>query len=127
MRLLMKKLKVEDLDRIKEEFIEGSKLQKGERTVEILVHMGTCGIAAGAEEVFDSLKEEIENSGRNDIEIVMTGCAGMCSSEPNVTIRRLGEEAVIYRDLDREKIKEVFRKHVLEGEIATQYVLAKIR
>ena len=75
----------------------------------------------------DRLREEIERSGRQDISVVVTGCAGMCSSEPNVTIRRMGEDAVLYRDLNRERIKEVFRQHVLEGKIPKEYALATIK
>ncbi|RLB22991.1 MAG: (2Fe-2S) ferredoxin domain-containing protein, partial [Deltaproteobacteria bacterium] len=74
----MKKLTKEDLEKIKQETIEANKLREGGNTVEITVHMGTCGIAAGAEEVYNSLREEIERSGRQDISVVVTGCAGMC-------------------------------------------------
>ena len=122
-----KKLRPEDLEAIKKDALAASELREGDKTVEILVHMGTCGIAAGAEEVFKALKEEIEASGRKDISVIVTGCAGMCSSEPNVTIRRLGEDGVIYRDLDREKMKEIFKRHVMQGEVPEQYVLAKIK
>jgi NADP-reducing hydrogenase subunit HndB len=122
-----KKLRPEDLERIKEDALAASELREGDKAIEILVHMGTCGIAAGAEEVFKALNEEIEASGRKDISVIVTGCAGMCSSEPNVTIRRAGEDAVIYRDLDREKMKEIFHKHVMQGEVAEEYALAKIK
>ncbi len=122
-----KRLRPEDLEKIKKERLEAEKLQQGQKTVEILVHMGTCGIAAGAEEVYKALEEEIKASGRDDISVIVTGCAGMCSSEPNVTIRRLGEDGVIYQDLDREKMKEIFRKHIIEGQIPQEYALAKIK
>jgi NADP-reducing hydrogenase subunit HndB len=51
---------------------------------------------------------------------------GMCSSEPNVTVRRMGEEAVLYRDLNPEKMVEIFQGHIMKGDIQSEYALAKI-
>ena len=54
--------------------------------MKITVHMGTCGIAAGAREVMNALLEELGAVDRQDIRVVTSGCMGMCSSEPNVTV-----------------------------------------
>ncbi len=123
----MPRLSSEDLDKIKEKVREESSLKSDGYTVEITVHLGTCGIAAGGDRVFEALKQEIDKSGRKDIKVVISGCAGMCSSEPNVTVRRINEEAVIYRDLDAEKMRTIFRGHVLNGEIQGDYALARIK
>jgi len=118
---------LEELVRLKEEVKNKNSLSRDGYTVKITVHLGTCGIAAGGEEVYEALKEEIKASGREDIKVVVSGCAGMCSSEPNVTIGRLAEDAVIYRDLDAEKMRKIFKKHVLEGEILNDYAMARIK
>ena len=44
----MAKLTIEDLKRIKEETAKSTSLRDGDANVKITVHMGTCGIAAGA-------------------------------------------------------------------------------
>jgi NADP-reducing hydrogenase subunit HndB len=118
---------LEELVNLKEKVKKENSLSKGGYKVKITVHLGTCGIAAGGEEVHKALKEEIEASKREDIKVVISGCAGMCSSEPNVTIERLGEDAVIYRDLDAGKIRKIFKAHVLEGEILNDHAMARIK
>jgi len=118
---------LEELVKLKEEVKNKNSLSKEGYTVKITVHLGTCGIAAGGEEVYEALKEEIKASGRDDIKVVVSGCAGMCSSEPNVTIGRMGEDAVIYRDLDAEKMRKVFKEHILGGEVVDDYALARIK
>jgi NADP-reducing hydrogenase subunit HndB len=125
--LKMARITADDLDRIKEKRKRHSALGKDGYTVQITVHLGTCGIAAGGDEVYKALQEEIAASGRKDINVVISGCAGMCSSEPNVTVGRMGEDAVIYRDLDAKKMHKIFQGHVLEGEIQAKYALARIR
>ena len=85
------------------------------------------GIAAGAGEVLAALEDEIAKAKRNDIKVVISACMGMCSSEPNVTVRRLNEEAVLYRDLDADKMREVFQGHIVNGEVKQGYALARIK
>ena len=123
----MAKLTIEDLKKIKEKAKEEMALREGGATVKITVHMGTCGIAAGAKEVMDALLEEMAETDRQDIRIVTSGCMGMCSSEPNVTVEIKGEAPVIYRDMDRNKMRQVFKRHVLVGEVQTDFALARMK
>ena len=123
----MAKLTIEDLKKIKEKAKEEMALREGGATVKITVHMGTCGIAAGAKEVMDALLEEMAETDRQDIRIVTSGCMGMCSSEPNVTVEIKGEAPVIYQDMDRNKMRQVFKRHVLVGEVQTDFALARMK
>ena len=122
----MAKLTIEDLKRIRENARKTTALREGETKVKVTVHMGTCGIAAGARDVMDALLEELAEADRQDIRVVTAGCMGMCSSEPNVTVEREGEEAVVYQHMDRNRMRQVFRRHVLTGEVQTQFALARI-
>ena len=123
----MARLTAEDLMKLKEKVKNENALSKDGYTVKITVHLGTCGLAAGGDVVYEALKEEIEESKRDDIKVVISGCAGMCSSEPNVTIGRIGEDSVIYRDLDAEKMRKIFQGHVLGGETLNEYAMARIK
>lgn len=123
----MAKLTADDLKKITRKVLKEETLRKDGYTVKVTVHLGTCGIAAGGDEVFRALQEEIDTSKRNDIKVVISGCAGMCSSEPNVTVGRMGEDAVIYRDMDAKKMRTIFQGHVLGGEIQSDYALARIK
>ena len=73
----MAKLTIQDLKKIKENAKKSTALREGGATVKITVHMGTCGIAAGAREVMDALLEEMAASERQDIRVVTAGCMGM--------------------------------------------------
>lgn len=123
----MPRLKPEDLKGIKERTLNDRALREGGTTVKITVHMGTCGIAAGAKEVMDALTEELAASGRKDIRVVNSGCMGMCSSEPNVTVEMFGKEGVLYKHMDKNKMRQVFKRHVLLGEVQTGFALARMK
>ena len=122
----MAKMTIDDLKRIKEQTMKGTALREGGATVKINVHMGTCGIAAGAREVMDALLQEMAETERQDIRIVTSGCMGMCSSEPNVTVEIQGKDPVIYQHMDRNKMRQVFKRHVLLGEVQTDFALARM-
>ena len=93
--------------------------------VKISVHMSTCGIAAGARQVMSTLVEEISGSSRQDIEVASAGCIGHCKNEPNITVEIGGSEPVIYEKMTPEKMRQVFQKHILGGEIQTEFVLVQ--
>jgi NADP-reducing hydrogenase subunit HndB len=126
-RRTMPKLTIEDLKRIKENAKKATALREGGATVKITVHMGTCGIAAGAREVMDALLEELTQADRQDIRVVTSGCMGMCSSEPNVTVEIKDQNPVIYQHMDRNKMRQVFKRHVLMGEVQTDFALATMK
>jgi NADP-reducing hydrogenase subunit HndB len=87
--------------------------------------MGTCGIASGAKEVMDSLMHEIEEAGVDDVIVTTSGCMGLCSREPLVTVEVVGQEPIKYEYMNPNKMRQVFKRHVLEGEIQTPFVLAR--
>ncbi|MBW1722962.1 MAG: cyclic nucleotide-binding domain-containing protein [Deltaproteobacteria bacterium] len=91
--------------------------------IKIKVHLATCGIAAGAREVMKALMEELPRSGREDIQVESAGCIGRCDTEPNVTVEIEGEEPVIYQKMDPEKMRRVFRRHILEGQVQSDLLL----
>ncbi|MFC1890782.1 ferredoxin [Thermodesulfobacteriota bacterium] len=121
----MPKLTIDDLKKIRENAKKSTALREDNATVKVTVHMGTCGIAAGAREVMDALLEEIAQADRQDIQVTNSGCMGMCSSEPNVTVEMSGQDAVIYQHMDKNKMRQVFKQHVLKGDIQTDFALAK--
>jgi len=122
----MAKLTIEDLKQIKEKTAKSISLREGDASIKITVHMGTCGIAAGAREVMNALMEELAQSDRQDIRVVASGCMGMCSSEPNVTVEIEGSEPIVYQHMDANKMRQVFKRHVLHGEVQTDFALAKM-
>ncbi len=121
----MAKLKPEDLDKITEKIKRTTLLREGTARARVIVHMGTCGIAAGARAVVKALLDEIEAKDVKDVMVTTSSCAGLCSREPMMTVEMQDQPAVKYVDLTADKAKEVLSKHVLGGEIVTEYALAQ--
>ncbi len=121
----MAKLTISDLKKIKEKVHKEMSLRDGERRVKVTVHMGTCGIASGAKEVMDTLLQEIETAGANDVVVTTSGCMGLCSREPLVTVEVLNQDPIKYEYMNSNKMRQVFKRHILGGEIQTPFVLAR--
>ena len=120
----MPKIKPEDLAKITERVKRTMILREGTGSAKIRVHMGTCGIAAGARNIMNTLMKEIEDRKIKDIILTTSSCAGLCSREPMITVEIKNQPPVKYVDLTPEKTKEIFNKHILSGEIVKEYALA---
>ena len=121
----MAKLTIDDLKKIKEKVHKEMSLRDGDRRVKVTVHMGTCGIASGAKEVMDSLLEEIETAKVHDVVVTTSGCMGLCSREPLVTVEVINQDPIKYEYVNPNKMRQIFKRHVLAGEVQTPFVLAK--
>ncbi|MDP2982767.1 MAG: (2Fe-2S) ferredoxin domain-containing protein [Candidatus Latescibacter sp.] len=120
----MNKLKPEDLEKISQRMKKIINLREGSGKAKVIVHMGTCGIAAGARTVMNALMEEIERRDLKDIILTISSCAGFCSREPMITIELQNEPPVKYVDVTPEKAREILEKHVLGGSIVKEYALS---
>lgn len=120
----MPKLKVEDLAKIKEKTRKMTILREGAGRAKVTVHMGTCGIASGAREIMSALLKELKKKDVKDVIVTTSGCAGLCSQEPMATVELKGSPPVKYVDLTPEKIRVIFDKHVMGGEVVQKYALA---
>jgi NADP-reducing hydrogenase subunit HndB len=121
----MAKLTIADLKKIKDKVHSETALREGGQRAKITVHMGTCGVAAGARTVMDSLMSEIAEAGVADVIVTTSGCAGMCSKEPMVTVEMLGKEPIVYGQMDANKMRQVFKRHVQQGEVQTMFAIAR--
>lgn len=120
----MPKLTLDDLNKLRESARKRTSIREGgDYRAKITVHMGTCGIAAGARKIMNAFILAIESAGRDDVLLTNSGCAGLCSREPMATIEISGQAPVKYVDLTEKKASEIFQSHVLKGKIMTAYAL----
>ena len=119
----MAKLKPEDLEKISSKMRKMRVLRENAARARVIMHMGTCGIAAGARNVMNALLAELEEKDIKDVTISTSGCAGLCSREPMATVELKEAPPVKYIDLTEEKIKRILSEHVLGGKIVTEYAL----
>jgi NADP-reducing hydrogenase subunit HndB len=120
----MPKLSIKDLDKISERVKKTTLLREGAGRAKITVHMGTCGIAAGARGIMNTLMDELEKQNIKDVILTTSGCAGLCSREPMATVELKDEAPVKYVDLTPEKIRRILAEHVNGGKIIKEYALA---
>ncbi len=109
----MPKITREYLDKIKK---DGS-IQKNV----VRVGMSTCGIAAGAEEIYRALKHEIS---RRDLPVTLKkcGCTGKCYAEPLVEVICENMPAVTYGKVTAELASEIVERHLVRGELINNHI-----
>ena len=120
----MDKLRPEDLDKIADRMKNVMSLRQGAGRAKITVHMGTCGIAAGARKIMSAVLRSMDESAVKDVIVTTSGCAGLCSREPMLTVELVGEAPVKYVDVTEDKVKRIFAEHVVNGKIVPDYALA---
>ena len=120
----MPKLRIEDLDKIVNKQKKITSLRDGAGRVKVTVHMGTCGISAGARKIMTEVMHCIEESDSTDIIVTTSGCAGFCSREPMITVEVVEQAPIKYVDLDKKKVKEIFDEHIMKGNVVKDYALA---
>ena len=120
----MARLTIDDLKQMRERAAPTLTLRTGTARAKVTIHMGTCGIAAGARDVMAALLNEIEHQNITDVIVTTSGCAGLCSREPMATVEIRNGAPVKYVDLTPEKILTVLRQHVLGGAIVVDSALA---
>ena len=120
----MPRLTIDDLKKMRDQTAGLIALRAGTARAKVTIHMGTCGIAAGAREVMAALLKEIEQQGVSDVLVTTSGCAGLCSREPMATVEVRSQAPVKYVNLTPDKMVQVFRLHILGGDIVADAALA---
>ena len=119
----MARLTLDELRKKRKEAQKDIYLRTGKYKSKITVHMGTCGIAAGAREIVSAFLGEIEVLKDKDVMLTTSGCAGLCSMEPMATIEQLNSPPVKYVKLTAKKVQRIFKEHILDGKIVTDYAI----
>jgi NADP-reducing hydrogenase subunit HndB len=114
---------LEDLKRAREEALKKRELKASSGTVQVIVGMGTCGIAAGARDTMKAILETIEKDSINGVLVTQTGCIGLCEKEPIVEVI-LGENPkVTYGKVTPEIARKIIKEHVVAGNTVENHVI----
>ena len=114
-----------ELQAIKDKMKDKVILREGVNDVRVVVGMATCGIAAGARPVLNTLVEEVSKAGLSDkVTVSQTGCIGICQLEPIVEVFEAGKDKVTYVKMTSEKAKRVVEEHLKGGKVVNEYTLA---
>ena len=118
---------LEELAQLREQMKAKMAIRTEEGKLRVVVGMATCGIAAGARPVLNTLAEEVSKENLTDkVSVSQTGCIGICQFEPVVEVFEAGKEKVTYVKMTPEKAKEVVEKHLKGGKVITDYVIKDI-
>ena len=116
---------IEDLKRLREQ-VQSQTSVRYESSKQIIVGMGTCGIAAGAREVMSAILDEIAKRRVEDVIVRQTGCIGMCEKEVIIDVVLPGEPRITYGGVKATDIPRIIAEHVINGHIVKELVVAKI-
>lgn len=114
---------IHELEDIRKAALEKVNQGPDRKNPRIVVGMATCGIAAGARYVMDAIKEELEEIGIEDIDLIKTGCIGMCRLEPIVEVIMPGHEKVTYVKMSAAKARRMVREHIKGGKIIEHFTM----
>lgn len=114
---------LEQLRKAKREELR-SRLAGGKES-QVIIGMGTCGIAAGAQETLAAFLDEIKQSGLANVTVRPTGCMGLCYSEPTVEVRVPEMPAVVYGKVNAEVARRIVRKHIIGKLLINDHIYDK--
>ncbi len=113
---------LEDLKRIREEALQKRDIKTAEARAQIVVAMGTPGIAAGARDTLKEFLTIIEERNLTDILVRQTGNMGLDSLEPVVQVI-LDGVTTTYGRVTPFAARQIMEKHILGGAVVTEYVI----
>jgi len=123
----MAKMTLEELRKLRETTKSDIRRREVEgKEIQVIVGMGTCGIAAGAKATFDAFIKAFEDNHLTDsILIRQTGCMGLCHSEPTVEVIVPGMPDVIYGKVDAQVAKKIVSMHIIKKQLLDNQILDK--
>lgn len=117
---------LDELKKLRDESIKNMEMRNTDKEIRVVVGMATCGIAAGARPVLTSFVEEIAKRNLKNVEVVQTGCIGMCTYEPIVEIFAPDKEKVTYIHVDAEKARRIVAEHIVNGNVIKEYTVGSV-
>jgi NADP-reducing hydrogenase subunit HndB len=121
----MAKMTLEELRQLRDSKKNDLRKRDAEgKEIQVVVGMGTCGIAAGAKITLDAFIKALDDHKLVDSVLVrQTGCMGLCHSEPTVEVLVPGMPAVIYGKVDAAVAKDIVTKHLIGKELLDGHIL----
>jgi NADP-reducing hydrogenase subunit HndB len=115
---------VQDLDRICQETQQALKARLDTSTT-IAIGMGTCGLAAGANETRRAILEELARR-QITANVTSVGCIGMCVREPLVDIQQAGQPRITYANVKPDMVPRLIEEHLVQGRPVAEWVLGRL-
>lgn len=121
----MAKMTLEELRKLRDtKKTELRKRDSDGKSIQVIVGMGTCGIAAGAKTTLDAFLASLDEKKLvDDVLVRQTGCMGLCHSEPTVEVVVPGMPTVIYGKVDAKIAQEIVEKHLIGRQLLDNLIM----
>ena len=122
----MAKLNLDDLRKLRD--AKKGEMQKrvtDGKEIEVIIGMGTCGIASGAKDTLDAFIDELDKKGIKNVIVKQTGCMGFCANEPTVEIHVPGMAETIYGNVDSTVARRIISDHIVNKKLVSDHVFDK--
>ena len=107
---------LEELKRLREEALQKNQMRATSGNVQVIIAMGTCGIAAGARDTMQNVLNFIENEKISGVTVTQTGCIGRCEEEPIVQVVLGDQPKVVYGKVNAQLAEKIMKQHVQNGQ-----------
>lgn len=119
----MAKMTLDELRKLRDaKRMELNRRKVDEKAIEIIVAMGTSGIAAGAKRTLQAFIDELNQHGIHNAVIRQTGSLGLDHAEPTVEVRMKDMPDTIYGSVTPEVVEEIVDRHILKKELVNKHV-----
>jgi len=122
----MAKMTLDDLRKLREKIKqEMNQRDTDNKSAEIIIGMGTCGIAAGAKVAFDAILDELNKHNVQHVALKQTGCMGLCHSEPTIEVHVNGMPSIIYGNVTADVGRKIVSEHIIGKKLLDDHIFDK--
>jgi NADP-reducing hydrogenase subunit HndB len=114
---------LDDLKKFREAVLEKKAQDAKLGKTQVIVSMGSCGIAAGAQHTMQAILDQTASEHLPGIQVSQTGCNGQCEEEPIVQVITGDQHKVTYGKVSPEVARRILHEHVLGGKVVQEYVI----
>ena len=123
----MAKMTLDDLRKLRSQVQSDLKRRDSEgKSIQVIVGMGTCGIASGAKLILDKFITLLNEKGIAENAIIrQTGCMGHCENEPTVEIIMPDMPKVFYGNVKENTVERIVEDHIINKKPVEDFIIAK--
>ena len=123
----MAKMTLDDLRKLRSQVQSELKRRDSEgKSIQVIVGMGTCGIASGAKLILDKFITLLNEKGIAENAIIrQTGCMGHCENEPTVEIILPDMPKVVYGNVKEDTVAKIVEEHIINKKPVESFIIAK--
>jgi NADP-reducing hydrogenase subunit HndB len=111
------------LNRLREEILEDKQNRAARGEIQVIVSVGTCGIAAGVLDTLEAVQQQVETAGLKNVSIKQTGCMGLCKYEPILEVIMGKTPKVTYGRVTPGAVQQIVRGHLQGGKVVDEFVV----